>query len=130
MTEPQSTSQRNSCSSEVSIRGSFANALRAWEPRRALYNFILALVVGEWLLATWPHFRPAFHLSSLLLLSVLALLANVCFCAAYLVDIPLQRSAAVNRLTYYRWALWTIGTLLAISFANYWISDEIYPYVN
>jgi hypothetical protein len=42
---------------------------------------------------TWPHFRGAFTWPSLLVLFVLAVLANVCYCAAYLVDIPLQYSA-------------------------------------
>jgi len=28
-----------------------------------------------------------------------------------------------------RWAIWVVGTLLAILFENYWIADEIYPFV-
>jgi hypothetical protein len=83
-----------------------------------------------WLVASWPHFRPALTWTSLLLLAILALLANACYCAAYLVDIPMQQlsvGAARNRT---RWALWVIGTLFAILLANYWIVDEIYPFVH
>ena len=29
----------------------------------------------------------------------------------------------------WRWALWLGGALFAVLLANYWIADEIYPYV-
>ncbi len=111
------------------FRGLLANALRFWEPRRLLYNGVLATVVVVWLVATWPHFRPALTLSSLLLLAILGLLANVCYCAAYFVDIPMQCSALRTVWRRRRWGLWLIGTLFAIVLANYWIVDEIYPFV-
>jgi hypothetical protein len=107
----------------------FADAIRFWELRRLVYNFLLAAVVVVWLVATWPHFRPAFTLSSLLLLAFLALLGNVCYCAAYLVDIPMQLSSLGAAWRRRRWGLWLLGTLLAIVLANYWIVDEIYPFV-
>ena len=106
------------------------DALRFWEPRRLVYNGVLAAVTLLWLVVTWPRFRVALTLSSLLLLAILALLANVCYCAAYLVDLPMQctslRSVWRNR----RWGLWLMGTLLAAVLANYWIVDEIYPFVH
>jgi hypothetical protein len=111
------------------FRGLLADAIRFWEPRRFVYNFVLAVVVVVWLAATWPHFRVALTLPSLLLLAVLALLANVCYCAAYFVDIPMQRSSFGTIWRRRRWGLWLLGTLLAIVLANYWIVDEIYPYV-
>jgi hypothetical protein len=58
---------------------------------------------------------------------ILAFLANVCFSAAYLVDIPLQITFVTWRK--YRWALLLTGTLFAILVENYWIADEIYPFV-
>ena len=106
-----------------------ADAIRYWEPRRIVYNLVLVAVVIAWVVLTWPHFRPAFTLSSLLLLAILALLANVCYCAAYLVDIPMQHSSLCTVWTRRRWALWLLGTLFAILLANYWIVDEIYPFV-
>jgi hypothetical protein len=111
------------------FRGLLADAFRFWEPRRLAYNFVLTAVVAIWLVATWPHFRPALTLASLLLLAVLALLANLCYCAAYLVDIPMQRSSLSAVWKRRRWGLWLMGTLLAIVLANYWIVDEIYPFV-
>jgi len=105
------------------------NAARFWEPRRLLYNLLLAGVVLIWIVKTWPHFRPAMTLESLGIMTVLALLANLCYCAAYLAEILIQNAssgAAWNRL---RWVIWVIGTALAILFENYWIVDEIYPFV-
>jgi hypothetical protein len=68
-------------------------------------------------------------LESFLLLAVLALLANVCYCAAYLVDIPMQLSSLASVWRHRRWGLWLMGMLLAIVMENYWIADEIYPFV-
>ena len=109
------------------LRAIFADAARFWEPRRILYNVALAAVTAFWVVVTWPHFRPALTWPSLLPMAFLALLANVCYCAAYLVDIPIQCSAAMLFWKRWRWGLWVLGTLLAILLASYWINDEIYP---
>jgi len=111
------------------FRESAADAIRFWEPRRLAYNLVLTTVVVVWFATTWPHFRVAITLSSLLLFSVLALLANACYCAAYFVDIPLQRSSLSLAWRRRRWGLWLVGTLFAVVLANYWIADEIYPFV-
>jgi hypothetical protein len=110
-------------------RTPFADAIRFWEVRRIAYNLVLTAFAVTWLVATWPHFRVAMTLHSLLLLSILALIANVCYCAAYLVDIPIQCSPLGTLWRRRRWVLWLLGTLFAILFENYWIADEIYPFV-
>ena len=110
-------------------RPPFANALRFWELRRIFYNLVLFAVVVAWLVLTWPHFRPAFTLTSLLLLVIMGLLANVCYSAAYLVDLPMQHSTLCVIWRRWRWALWLVGTLFAVLLENYWIVDEIYPFV-
>jgi threonine/homoserine/homoserine lactone efflux protein len=112
----------------TSLRAAFAEAIRFWEPRRILYNLLLVAVTLLWVAFTWPHFRPAFQLPAILALGILALLANICYCAAYLVEAAMLgatfRNIWKNRQ---RWALWVVGTLFAILLANYWIADEIYP---
>jgi hypothetical protein len=113
-----------------SLRESLADAIRYWEPRRLVYNFVLSAVAVLWVAGTWPHFRAALTLSSLLPLAALALLANVCYCAAYLVDVPLQRFSLGAVWKHRRWGLWLTGTLFAVVLANYWIADEIYPSVH
>jgi len=111
------------------FRELFANAVRFWEPWRLLYNLLLGLVVAVWVIATWPHFRPAMKPQLLFLLVMLGLIANVCYCAAYLIDVPMQHSAFGGHWRRQRWALWLAGMLFAIVLANYWIVDEIYPFV-
>ena len=123
-------SQNLGDSSRGSFRQVVTGALRFWEPVRLLYNLVLAAVVIVWIVATWPHFHPALVRSSLPPLAALALIANVCYCAAYLVDIPMQLSPLRSVWRRRRWALWLAGMLIAILLANYWIADEIYPFIH
>jgi hypothetical protein len=110
-------------------RGIFPDVVRFWETRRLIYNLALTAVVVFWIVATWPHFRPALTLPNLLRIFVLALLANVCYSTAYLVDLPMQSSALREAWKRRRWILLLVGTLFAVVFEFYWIGDEIYPYV-
>jgi hypothetical protein len=77
---------------------------------------------------TWPHFRPAFVPESLPPLLVLAALANLCYCAVYLVEALVPDSAAPLRR--WRGSLLVVGTLLALLIETYWILDEIDPGVH
>jgi hypothetical protein len=88
------------------------DALRYWEARRLPYNLLLALVGLGWLALTWPHFRsavnlmwvpPGEHHTVLLLLTALALSANICYTAVYLVDLP--RQVSFDRWKNRRWVL-------------------------
>jgi hypothetical protein len=67
-------------------------------------------------------FPPAIELE-------LAALANLGYCAAYLVDIPVQQSSFGITWRRRRWVLWSLGTLFALLIEYYWIADEIYPSV-
>ena len=112
------------------LRALLDDALRYWEPLRLVYNLVLAAVVLGWVALTWPHFRALLTWQALLLMFVLAVLANVCYCAAYLVDIPLQYSSFRAQWRRRRFALWRAGMLFAGILASYWIADEIYPYLS
>ncbi len=112
------------------FRGSIRDAVRYWEVRRLIYNAALILVCAIWVLATWPHFRPAFAWWAAPPMAFLALVANICYSAAYLVDIPMQQSSGASVWRNWRWVLWVAGTVFAIVLANYWIADEIYPDVH
>ena len=105
------------------------DAIRYWERRRIIYNLVLATVVFAWFVLTWPHFRPALTMQSVLLLLVLAALANLCYCAAYLAEFVVHDSIVRAVRDRVRSALFIAGILFATLFANYWIADEIYPYV-
>ena len=105
----------------------FLEAAHFWEPRRLWYNAALLLVVGLWLVMTWPHFRPALNLVALGKMLVLALLANFCYCAAYVAEFFMQAALPASLWRRVRWALWVLGMLIALVLENYWIADEIYP---
>ncbi len=111
------------------LRDVLNDAIRYWEPRRLPYNLALAALASAWVLLTWPHFRVALTLESLAKLLILGALANVCYYAAYLVDVPVQQSSFAVTWRRRRWALWLLGTLFALFIACYWIADEIYPFV-
>jgi|GEM_PF-299950 len=98
-----------------------------WEPRRIPYNAVLTLSALLWIVFTWPHFKTALSLSSLGKMLVLALLANLCYSAAYVADFFMQAALRITFHRRVRWAVWLIGMLLALVVENYWIADEIYP---
>src|SRR5438270_1313395 len=94
------------------------------------YNTLLVAAVVLWIALTWPHFRPSMSLLALGRMTVLALLANLCYCAGYVAEAfiqPLVQQTSRRRL---RWAVWIAGMLLSLLLENYWIADEIYPDVN
>jgi hypothetical protein len=110
-------------------RDRLIGARRFWEPQRAIYNLVLTVIMAFWVLFTWPHFRPAINLNALLLLIVLAALANICYSAAYFVELTIRGSANSVNLNRQRWLLWSMGMIFAVVLENYWIVDEIYPFV-
>lgn len=106
------------------------DAARFWERQRHWYNGVLLLIVVLWVVFTWPHFRPAMNLVALGKMTVLALMANLCYCAGYAMEGFIQVLAAKAYWRRIRWIAWVAGTLFAILLANYWIADEIYPDVH
>ena len=112
---------------QPSLHDVLTDAIGFWEPRRIAYNAALAVVVLAWAATGWGHVHPGISLESLLALLVLAVLANVCYCAAYVVEIPVQWSAYRGRWRQMRWLLWGFGTLLAVALTSYWVADEILP---
>lgn len=107
--------------------GGLRDAIRFWEPRRIWYNAFLFVIVLLWLIFTWPHFRPALNLVALGKMIVLALMANLCYCAAYLAEFFIQPLLPITFWKRFRVGLWIFGMLLAMLVENYWIADEIYP---
>ena len=112
------------------FRATLGDAARFWEPPRLAYNLVLTAVGVVWLVWTWPHFRPALTLQSLLPLLVLAVMANVCYSVAYLADILLRSSPSRGLWQRQKWGkrgIWLAGTIFAVILECYWIADEIYP---
>jgi hypothetical protein len=107
--------------------GGLRDAIRFWEPRRIWYNAVLFVIVLLWLIFTWPHFRPALNLADFGKMVVLALMANACYCAAYLAEFFIQPLLPPIFWKRFRIGLWILGMLFAMLIENYWIADEIYP---
>jgi hypothetical protein len=126
-TAPPAPSQSSTHTPTGPFRTLLADAIHFWELRRLFYNLALTAAAFAWVACSWPHFRHAFTLAALVPLTVLALLANACYSAAYLVDIPMQLSTLGGTWKRRRSILWLVGTLLALLLANYWIADEVYP---
>ena len=107
--------------------GALRHAAQWWEPRRVLYNIVLATTFVGLTVRTWPRLRPELNSSAVLPLFVLALLANLCYSLAYVADLPVQGVRATRERGLWRWTLWSVGTLLAMVLETYWFLDEILP---
>jgi len=90
-----------------------ADALRYWEPRRIAYNALLAIIVLGYFLAGWPSSKSFLTLNGILWIFFLAVLANVCYCAAYVVDLFVQLSPLRGSWTRVRWVLFLVGLAFA-----------------
>jgi hypothetical protein len=107
--------------------GTLRGAAAWWEPRRLPYNVVLGVIFAALLARTWARISPELTGPNILRLCVLALLANLCYSAAYLVDLPLQAVASGLARARWRWAVWTAGTLFSMLLEAYWYLDEILP---
>src|SRR6185312_4793399 len=112
---------------QASMRDVLSDAIHYWEPRRIVYNLALAAVVLVFAVTFWTQIRDRISFELLLALVVLTVLANVCYCAAYIVDIPLQLSSHFMLWKRWRWLLWVFGVLFGAALAWYWTGDEILP---
>jgi len=98
------------------------SALRFWEPRRVLYNLVLGAVVFCYFLAggSWSWMIVS-SLNFLLIFFILAVLANVCYCAAYVVDVFVQFSGYQSAWGRWRWLLWILGTAFAAAITRFFV---------
>jgi len=95
------------------LREIISDALRYWEPRRLVYNAVLAAIVAYSYFAQLPNSRDFLSFAGAVDLFVLAILANVCYCAAYVVDVFVQLSVFRAKWRRGRWALLLLGLTLA-----------------
>jgi hypothetical protein len=111
----------------VSIHEVLSDAIRYWEPRRAVYNLALVGVVGVFAVSFRTQIRGHLSFELILALLILAVLANICYCAAYVADVPMQLSVFRDAWRRRRWMLWLFGVLFGVALAWYWVGDEIFP---
>jgi hypothetical protein len=99
-----------------------ADALRYWEPRRLFYNAVLAAVVAGHVLFDWPDSRTILSLNVILSLFLLAVLANIAYCAVYVVDLFVQYSGLRKEWMSGRVALLVVGTAFGAVIAHFFSS--------
>jgi hypothetical protein len=97
----------------ITLRDSFTNAIRFWEPRRVIYNLVLTVIVVAYFVAAYPASKAVLSVDSALGVFLLAVVANVAYCGAYLVDIFVQMSGFREVWHRGRWVLFVIGTTFA-----------------
>jgi len=89
------------------------DAIKFWEPLRVAYNLVLTAVVVIYFVVSYPLSRAILSVDFCLGLFLLAVIANVAYCAAYIVDIFAQASGFRELWQRYRWLLFAIGTTFA-----------------
>ena len=87
--------------------------LRYWEPRRLVYNGALAIVVVVQFVVNRPASWKAFTWDAALVTFLLAVVANVLYCAAYLVDGFVQYTPFRTVWFRIRWLLFALGVAFA-----------------
>ena len=96
-----------------SVREYVTEAIRYWEPRRVVYNLVLVAVVVAYFVAGYPVSKQNLTTDSILVLFLLAVVAKVAYCAAYLVDIFAQMSGFRELWRSARWILFAVGLSFA-----------------
>jgi len=103
------------------LREAVSDALRCWEPRRIVYNLVLALIVLAYFAVSWPASLKAVSVEGVLVVFVLAVLANVCYCAAYLADVFVQVSGFREAWQKWRFVLFVIGVAFAAVITRWFV---------
>jgi hypothetical protein len=123
--EPPSRETRTQAGVIRPASGYVADALRYWEPRRVIYNVVLALVVGGHVIAGWPDVGKKLSINLILGFFFLAVLANVCYCAVYLVDLFVQFSGLHIAWAKGRVLLLAIGTAFAAVITHFFSTNML-----
>lgn len=87
--------------------------LRYWEPRRLVYNAALVVVCVVQFVTYLPGSRAAFTWDAALVGFLLAVVANVLYCAAYLADGFVQYTPFRTVWLRIRWLLFALGVAFA-----------------
>ncbi len=110
------------------LRDSATDALKFWEPLRLLYNGVLAVIVIGYFFAAYPQSKSRLTLDTVFVVFVLAVLANVAYCAAYIPDLFAQTSAFRDAWLRFRWILFAIGLAFAAILTRFFALDIFFPH--
>jgi hypothetical protein len=104
----------------AALREWVTDAIRYWEPRRIIYNLVLTGVVLACFVVGLPLSKGMIGLNFTLVLFLMAVLANVAYCAAYVVDLFAQISGFRELWKKYRWLLFLVGLIFASIITRFW----------
>jgi hypothetical protein len=103
----------------MTIHDMLTDAIRYWELRRIAYNIIVVSIVVVVYVLQLRDSRSALSADLAQRLFILAVLANVAYCAAYVVDVVAQYSAFRATWKRYRWSLFAIDVVFAGMIARF-----------
>jgi hypothetical protein len=95
------------------LRDIITNSVGYWERRRIIYNVTLAIVAVASHFSTPEQYRNPITAGSMVGLLILAVVANLLYCAAYIPDVALQYSAFEKQWKQVRIGLFLFGTFFA-----------------
>jgi hypothetical protein len=101
------------------------NAISFWEIRRIIYNAVPGAIVIGYFVASLPGSLQLITPDVIFALFILAVLANIAYCAAYLVDFVVQMSGFRELWLRLRWILFLIGLAFA-SILTRWFTVGVF----
>ena len=105
------------------LGGYLAEGIRFWEPMRLIYNLVLVVVVVGDFFAAGPGAKDKLSFNLLLALIFFAVLANICYCVAYIPDFFVQFSGLRTAWRYGRIVLLVIGIIFAAIITHFFVSS-------
>jgi hypothetical protein len=109
------------------LRDYVTDAIKFWERWRLVYNLALAAIVIIHFAAGYPASKAILSLDFGLGLFLLAVVANIAYCAAYIADIFAQASGFRELWQRYRWLLFAIGTTFAAIITHFVAMGMFHP---
>ena len=97
----------------------YTDAICFWERARIGYNAVLAAIVAGCFAVGWPGSYERLTFDLVQGLFMLAVLANVAYCAAYVADVFVQLSALRPSRQKVRWIVFAVGVLFASIIARF-----------
>jgi hypothetical protein len=109
------------------LRESVTGAIRYWEPRRLIYNAVLAAIILIYFGLNYPASKSILSVNFVLSVFLLAVLANVAYCAAYPVDVFVSASNYREEWRKYRWIVFIIGLSFAAIITRFFALGMFQP---
>lgn len=109
---------------QIKLRTLITEALRFWEPLRLVYNLMLLAILLYFMNAKdgWALFGSGEFLANCV---VLAVMANIAYCFAYIPDLVLRFSLlSAGAKRFGRWLIFGIGMVMGYIFCSF-IADEL-----